>query len=304
VAFRFNSYIALALSERLAGAQGLQLIAVLIGVCVPLFNVAAIWPMARHAQTGLLPALVRNPLIIATGLGLAANLGGLAVPGWLEPTVARIGGSSIPLGLMAAGAGMRLGSLARSQGADRLAAGDPPRVTPLVAWALVRLLRLDPAQASVLLIFSACRLRQLLRAGVAHGLRRRLRRRAGDAIHPARRGEPHVRARRPALAPSPACSRTSALGWSSSARKRRQVGIGLPRRNALPAATATLRSQRSWPMRRMALPSVRRRNSASSQRNSAASGAPARPGRSSKSGSGLRWAYLFQGQASWQSSQP
>jgi malonate transporter len=54
VAFRFNSFIALALAERLAGAQGLLLIAVLIGVCVPLFNVGAVWPMARHAQTGFL----------------------------------------------------------------------------------------------------------------------------------------------------------------------------------------------------------------------------------------------------------
>jgi hypothetical protein len=37
---------------------------------------------------------------------------------------------------------------------------------------------------------------------------------------------------------------------------------------ALPMATATLRSQRSWPMRRIGLPSVRRRNSASVQANS------------------------------------
>jgi malonate transporter len=44
VAFRFNSFIALALAERLAGAQGLALIAVLIGVSVPLYNVAAVWP--------------------------------------------------------------------------------------------------------------------------------------------------------------------------------------------------------------------------------------------------------------------
>ena len=34
VAFRFNSFIALALAERLAGPKGLLLIAVLIGVCV------------------------------------------------------------------------------------------------------------------------------------------------------------------------------------------------------------------------------------------------------------------------------
>ena len=93
VAFRFNSYIALALSERLAGAQGLLLIAVLIGVCVPLFNVGAVWPMARHSRTGFARALLRNPLIIATALGLAANFAGFRVPAWLEPTVVRVGAS-------------------------------------------------------------------------------------------------------------------------------------------------------------------------------------------------------------------
>src|SRR4051812_1887730 len=140
VAFRFNSFIALALSERLAGAEGLQLIAVLIGVCVPLFNVGAVWPMARHGQTGLARALLRNPLIIATALGLAANLAGLRVPGWAEATVNRIGGASLPLGLMAAGAGMQFGHLAQQKA---LAAGLLairhlllPLVAALLAWAL------------------------------------------------------------------------------------------------------------------------------------------------------------------------
>lgn len=40
VAFRFNSFIALAVTEKLLGSEGLLLIAVLIGVCVPIFNVA------------------------------------------------------------------------------------------------------------------------------------------------------------------------------------------------------------------------------------------------------------------------
>ena len=155
VAFRFNSFIALALAERLAGAQGLQLIAVLIGVCVPLFNVASIWPMARHAQTGLVSALVRNPLIISTVLALAANLLGFSFPAWIEPTVTRIGGSSLPLGLMAAGAGMQFGSLARSQLLTVSLLSIRHALLPLVAWALVRLLRLDAAQAAVLLAFSA-----------------------------------------------------------------------------------------------------------------------------------------------------
>ena len=42
VAFRFNSFIALALVSRLAGPDGLLYVSVLIGVSVPLFNVAAV----------------------------------------------------------------------------------------------------------------------------------------------------------------------------------------------------------------------------------------------------------------------
>ena len=48
VAYRFNSYIALALAERLGGAQGLAWMALLIAISVPLCNVAAVWPLARH----------------------------------------------------------------------------------------------------------------------------------------------------------------------------------------------------------------------------------------------------------------
>ncbi|MFT3780235.1 MAG: AEC family transporter [Ottowia sp.] len=155
VAFRFNSFIGLALAERLSGAQGLQLIAVLIGVGVPLCNVAAVWPMARHAGRGFLGELARNPLIIATALGLATNLAGLAIPQWLTPTVTRIGSASIALGLMAAGAGMQLQSLARGKllGAGVLAIRH--LALPVVALLLARAFALGRPEALILLTFSA-----------------------------------------------------------------------------------------------------------------------------------------------------
>lgn len=155
VAFRFNSFIALALAERLVGPQGLLLIAVLIGVCVPLFNVAAVWPMARHSDAGFVSALVRNPLIVATATGLAANLAGLRIPAWMDPTLNRIGAASLALGLMAAGAGMQFGSLARAKALAVSVLAIRHFVLPVVALLLARLLRLDAAQATILLAFSA-----------------------------------------------------------------------------------------------------------------------------------------------------
>ena len=155
VGFRFNSFIGLALAERLAGPQGLLLIAVLIGVCVPLFNVAAVWPMARQGQRGFAGALLRNPLIIGTSSGLLANLLGLSIPSWLEPTVSRIGAASLPLGLMAAGAGMQFGALGRAKSMAVVLLTIRHLLLPLAAFGLARLFGLDPVQTTVLLAFSA-----------------------------------------------------------------------------------------------------------------------------------------------------
>ena len=155
IAFRFNSFIALAMADKLAGSQGLQLIAVLIGVCVPLFNVAAVWPMARHAQRNLAGELLRNPLIIATVSGLAANLLGFAIPFWLEPTITRIGAASLALGLMAAGAGLQFAHLAQSRTLTVALLSIKHLMLPLLAWGLSRLFGLSPVQTTMLLAFSA-----------------------------------------------------------------------------------------------------------------------------------------------------
>ena len=155
IGFRFNSFIALALASKVAGPQGLQYIAVLIGVCVPLFNVGAVWPMARHAQKHFGGELLRNPLILATLSGLIANLLGVHIPFWLEPTVTRIGQASLALGLMAAGAGMQFGSLRSAKTLGVAVLSVKHLGLPLLALGTAMLYRLDATQTQVLLMFSA-----------------------------------------------------------------------------------------------------------------------------------------------------
>ena len=155
VAFRFNSFIGLAIAERLAGSEGLLMIAVLIGVCVPLFNVAAVWPMARHGKHSFARELARNPLIIATVSGLAFNLLGFQVPDWAAPTLGRIGAASLALGLMAAGAGMQFGLLTRGWILSASVLSIRHLVQPLLAFAMARLFGLNAVQTTMLLAFSA-----------------------------------------------------------------------------------------------------------------------------------------------------
>lgn len=155
IAFRFNTFIGLALVERVVGTQGTVLIAVLIGVCVPLLNVAAVWPMARHAERGLFGELVRNPLIIGTVTGLGANLLGFSMPGWLVPTADRIGAAALAMGLLAAGAGLQPGRLRGDKALSVALLSIRHLWLPLMAWLLARLFALDPAQTTTLLVFSA-----------------------------------------------------------------------------------------------------------------------------------------------------
>ena len=155
VAFRFNSFIGLAIADRLVGPQGSQLFAVLIGVCVPLFNVGAVWPMGRHAQRSMARELLRNPLIIATVSGLLANLMGFTIPHWLEPSVTRIGAASLALGLMAAGAGMQFGALARAKTLAVSVLSIRHLVLPIIALGMSRLFGLNAPETTVLLAFSA-----------------------------------------------------------------------------------------------------------------------------------------------------
>ncbi len=155
IAFRFNSYITLAIVDRLAGPPGVALVAVLIGFCVPMFNVAAVWPMARHSGAHFGGALLRNPLIVATVSGLLANLAGFSIPGWIEPAISRISGAAIALGLMAAGAGMQFSSLGKAKALAVSMLSIKHLWMPLAAFGLSRVFGLDTVQTLVLLAFSA-----------------------------------------------------------------------------------------------------------------------------------------------------
>jgi predicted permease len=155
IAYRFNSYVALALSERLAGAQGLAWTAVLIALCVPLCNVAAVWPLARHGGHGFLRELARNPLVVATVAGLLSNALSLRLPEFAAVTLQRIGSAALPLGLMAVGAGLQVGALREAPGLAGALLAIRHVLLPAWAIALVLWLKLPAAQQTVVVVFAA-----------------------------------------------------------------------------------------------------------------------------------------------------
>jgi malonate transporter and related proteins len=155
VAFRFNSYIALALSERLGGTAAVAAMAVLIAVVVPLCNIAAVWPLARAGGQHYGRELLRNPLIVATVGGLAANLAGLVLPNVAATTLQRLGAAALPLGLMAVGAGLRIGALRDAPGLAAALLAIRHLMLPAAALLVVRLLPLTTMQQQIVVMFSA-----------------------------------------------------------------------------------------------------------------------------------------------------
>ncbi len=154
-AFRFNSYIALALAERVGGPQALAWTALMVALCVPLCNVAAVWPLARHGGQSYGRELLRNPLILSTVAGLAANLAGLHLPEAVATTLQRIGLAALPLGLMAVGAGLRLGGLKASPALAAALLTIRHAVLPAVAIGLTAALAVPPEQRKVVVLFAA-----------------------------------------------------------------------------------------------------------------------------------------------------
>jgi predicted permease len=155
VSFRFNSYVALALAERLAGTQGVAWVALLVALCVPVCNIAAVWPLARHGGHGFLRELAKNPLIVSTAAGLLCNLLGLRLPELVNTTLGRIGAAALPLGLMAVGAGLTFGGLKRAPALAAALLSIRHAILPAVAVALVIVLQMPPPQQAVVVAFAA-----------------------------------------------------------------------------------------------------------------------------------------------------
>jgi len=154
-AFRYNAYLGLALAQSVAGSRGVAQIALVLSVCIPLANLIAVSTLARHTQTGLLRELVRNPLIIATVSGLAANLLGLQLPQVATQALGRLGQASLALGLICVGAGLSLAGAATHRVLLGWFSAVKLLLFPAVVLALAWLLGLPAEQARIAAVFAA-----------------------------------------------------------------------------------------------------------------------------------------------------
>lgn len=153
--FRFNTYLALALAPSLGGPSGQTIMALLVGLTVPIANIAAVYPLAKQQGGNLLAALIKNPLLMATGLGLVANLLGFRLPQSLDIMADRMGLAALALGIMCIGPAL---SWQGSQGYGRFVSwvvATKLLVLPLTAFASAKLLGLDALTTAMLVLFGS-----------------------------------------------------------------------------------------------------------------------------------------------------
>ena len=154
-AFRFNTYIGLAVAGSVFGSPGVAMAALLFGSLIPLANLGAVWMLAAQSRTSLWIELARNPLVMSTLAGFAWNLSGLGMPGFLDQTLNLLGQSALPAGLLAVGAALRIERGQAGVGAHAWWLGVKLAALPLAAWACIRLLGLTGVEAGVLLLWAA-----------------------------------------------------------------------------------------------------------------------------------------------------
>ena len=153
-AFRFNSYMALAIAFRLGGEAGTSMMALIIGFAVPLCNMAAVHALV-HKSGGLARELAKNPLLIATASGVLFNLSGLPMPEVAGVVLSRMGNASIALGLIMVGAGLRLSGLTEGRGMSAYLIAVKLLALPAVALFIGAWFALPPLQLQILVTFAA-----------------------------------------------------------------------------------------------------------------------------------------------------
>ncbi len=160
-AIRMNTYVGLAGAAALAGTAGLTVAAVAIAVLIPLLNLLSVAVFAVYGSAGwrgwwhALLELLRNPLILACGLGIGVNLLGVTLHPLLIEPLEMLGRASLSLGLLSVGAALRLSISGRELLSIAVSSVGKLLLMPFLVLLLSRHLQLGSTVTLVLLLFAA-----------------------------------------------------------------------------------------------------------------------------------------------------
>jgi predicted permease len=158
---RFNTYVGVAAVSSLFGRPGIAILAVAVAVVVPLVNLLSVGVLSRFGAGGriglsqTLLAIASNPLILACLLAGALQYLGLGLPPVLEPLLRILGQASLPLGLLAVGAGLDMAVLRRPSSAIATASVAKFVALPLATGIACQLFGVTGLPATVAILFQS-----------------------------------------------------------------------------------------------------------------------------------------------------
>lgn len=118
-AIRWQTYVALSVCASLYPGIGLALASVAMVAIIPLVNVLSVTVLAHYASPerrsvgAIAMTVVRNPLIWACVIGIVINVLHIPLPRIWHAVADALGNSSLAIGLLVTGAGLRLEGLFR-----------------------------------------------------------------------------------------------------------------------------------------------------------------------------------------------
>lgn len=155
---RPNVYVALAAAAALYGHPGVTLMSLCLAAVIPTVNVISVIVLVRYGSAAaagpgqwrrLAIPVLSNPLILACLLGLTLNAAGIRLPPPIGPTLEILARASLPIGLLAVGAGIELGAIRAATAAVGTASALKLLALPLLTLLLCLVIGVDGVARAV-----------------------------------------------------------------------------------------------------------------------------------------------------------
>jgi predicted permease len=163
-AYRFNSYIGMAVVINALGIEGVRYYGILISLSIPMINVMAvstlIWYSGRRIEMKdrlrmLLRALVVNPLILACVAGILYAVGVGRFPVFLQNTFSLMTSAALPLALISIGGTLTFTGIRGHLKASLIAAVLKLVALPLIGFGLLVAFQVGGLPFRVTMVFFA-----------------------------------------------------------------------------------------------------------------------------------------------------
>jgi malonate transporter and related proteins len=160
---RHNTFIALAMAERMYGGEGLALAALATALLIPVTNISVVSlvvalvrrPNDNGVVKAILKDLARNPLLLSVGLGVSINVAGVGELPVIHETAQILGAAALPIVLLCVGANISLKEIASSVLPVLVSSIGKMIIFPIVIVFLSQLMGLSVLETSVAVLFGA-----------------------------------------------------------------------------------------------------------------------------------------------------